>query len=46
VVLQIFNILQKKGEINFKIGAIGEVFAFILHSLKVRNLINEKGSYD
>jgi hypothetical protein len=41
--LQIFNILRKKGEINFKIGGIGQAFAFILLSSKVRNSINEKG---
>jgi hypothetical protein len=46
VFLQIFDILRKKGEINFKRGGIGSVFVFVLQSLKVRNLINEKGSYD
>jgi hypothetical protein len=46
VFLQIFNILQKKGEINFKIGGIGQTFVFDLQSLKVHNSINEKGSYD
>jgi hypothetical protein len=30
---------------QFQIGGIGEAFVFILHSLKVHNSINEKGSY-
>jgi hypothetical protein len=44
--LQIFNILRKKGEINFKIGEIRSAFVLILHCLEVRNSINKKGSYD
>jgi hypothetical protein len=43
---QSFNILRKKGENNFKIAGIGQAFGFIPHRLKVRNSINEKGSYD
>jgi hypothetical protein len=46
VFLQIFNILRKKGDINFKIDEIGEAFVFILHSLKLCNSINEKGNYE
>jgi hypothetical protein len=43
---QIFSILQKKAEINFKIGGIGYAFVFTLHTLNVGNFINEKGNYD
>jgi hypothetical protein len=40
--LQKFNILRKKGEINFKTGGIGSALVSILQSLKVHNSINEK----
>jgi hypothetical protein len=46
VFLQIFDILRKKGEINFKIGGIGEAFLFILHRLKVHNPVTEEGNDD
>jgi hypothetical protein len=43
VLLQIFNILRKKSEINFKTGWIVQELVCILHRLMVCNFIDEKG---